>query len=118
MTKNAYILVCLVTSCLAVIASGGMVQAEDEDMSSSLYLVFDPETGEFIEVSDPDRTLQNDDDKDPAFASLGHRKPSHGASLSLLASLAVAAGLLAIILVPGLVSKSRSVTNSVPQRED
>lgn len=35
----------------------GVAQAEDEDTSSSVYLVFDPETGEFVTSAHPDAAL-------------------------------------------------------------
>lgn len=43
---------------LTLLSSGLIVDrafAEDEDSPSSVYLVFDEETGEFVEVDDPDR---------------------------------------------------------------
>lgn len=40
--------------------------AADDDLTSSAYLVFDPETGEFVTVQDPDRTKQNHAARDPA----------------------------------------------------
>lgn len=40
----------------------------DDDLTSSAYLVFDPETGEFVTVQDPDRTRQDHAARDPAAA--------------------------------------------------
>jgi len=49
---------CLVLglTCLQV----GVLHAADEDTQASVYLVFDPETGEFITVDDPAVTAQHE----------------------------------------------------------
>lgn len=52
------LLVFLSYFAVACIFAATAVEAEDEDMTSSLYLVFDPETGEFVEEADPDRVKQ------------------------------------------------------------
>ena len=44
--------------------------AADDDTTSSVYLVFDPETGEFLEINDEDRSKQNHAALDPADAVL------------------------------------------------
>ena len=50
----------VVVACLLVtLPYAGQLRAEDEDTSSSAYLVFDPDTGEFITVNDPNRTNQH-----------------------------------------------------------
>ena len=112
MIRSSHFSVCLVSLCLAVIASVDVAQAEDEDLTASVYLVFDPETGEFMEVNDPNRTLQNHDAQDPAEVT-----PAHGASnnrsflaskLPLLVSLAIGAALLATIIAWRRVSRIRS----------
>lgn len=38
----------------------GVLYAADEDTQASVYLVFDPETGEFITVDDPTVTAQHE----------------------------------------------------------
>ena len=48
--------------CLVVFAAclyAGPAPAADEDTQASVYLVFDPETGEFITVDDPSVTSQH-----------------------------------------------------------
>jgi hypothetical protein len=42
--------------CLALILPAGLALAADDDINSSVYLVFDPETGEFVTVEDQDGT--------------------------------------------------------------
>ena len=46
-----------VCACLLTLAVPWSAQAEDEDTSSQVYLVFDPETGEFITSHDPSAAL-------------------------------------------------------------
>jgi len=49
------------------------VQAADEDTSSSVYLVFDPETGDFITSDSPEHALPSDTGllEEPAAAGPG-----------------------------------------------
>lgn len=108
MIRNAHFLVFLTSLCLAVIVTEGVVQAEDEDLTSSVYLVFDAETGEFIEVDDADRTLQKHAARDPADATLSEETPK----LSLPVSLAICAGLLATIIGWRRVSSARPANDS------
>ena len=53
-----------------MIASSSDALAEDEDTTASVYLVFDPETGEFLEINDEDRSKQKHAAQDPADAAL------------------------------------------------
>ena len=112
MIRISHISVCLVCLCLAVIAPVEVAQAEDEDLTSSLYLVFDPETGEFMEVNDPDRTRQNHDAQDPAAVALAQGAsnswPVLGPKSSLPAGLAIGAVLLAAIIAWRRFSRIRS----------
>lgn len=51
---------CLCLTILAIgLAAPAPAGAEDEDTSSSVYLVFDPETGEFVTSHDPNQALPN-----------------------------------------------------------
>lgn len=59
--------------------------AEDEDLTSSVYLVFDAETGDFVEVDDPDRVQQTHDAKDPAADALEQDEPSGSPPFLVLA---------------------------------
>ena len=103
MIRIAHISVCLVSLCLALIASLDVAQAGDEDLTSSVYLVFDPETGEFMEVSDQKRTLQDHEARDPVDAALAHGAssswPDLPPKLSPPASLALGVVLLTAIIV-------------------
>ena len=103
MIKTAHFFVFLTLLCLAVIVTQGVAQAEDEDLTSSVYLVFDAETGEFIEVNDTDRTLQRHAARDPSDAALFDETPK----LSLPVSLSIVAALLAVIIGWGGVSRAR-----------
>ncbi len=48
----------LAVSLVVPLSTLAIALAADEDTSSSAYLVFDPDTGEFITVHDPNRTHQ------------------------------------------------------------
>jgi len=112
MIRIAHISVCLVSLCLAVIAPVDVAQAGDEDLTSSVYLIFDPETGEFIEVNDQKRTLQDHEARDPAAAALALGASNSGPvltpKLSLPVGLAIGAALLIAIIVWRRVSSTRS----------
>ncbi len=112
MIRIALFSVCLVSLCLAVIGPVDVAQAGDEDLTSSVYLVFDPETGEFLEVNDQKRTLQDHEARDPADAALAHGVPNSGpvlpAKLSLPVGLAIGAALLTATIIWRRVSRIRS----------
>ena len=112
MIRIAHISVCLVALCLAVIAPVDVAQAGDEDLTSSVYLIFDPETGEFIEVNDQKRTLQDHEAWGPAAAVLALGASNSGSvlapKLSLPVGLAIGAALLTAIIVWRRVSRTRS----------
>ncbi len=112
MIRMSLFSVCLVSLCLALIASLDVAQAGDEDLTSSVYLVFDPETGEFLEVNDQKRTLQDHEARDPADAALAHGVSNSGpvlpAKLSLPVGLAIGAALLTAIIAWRRVSRTRS----------
>ena len=50
--------------------SSTAARAADDDTTSSVYLVFDPETGEFLEINDEDRSKQKHAALDPTDAAL------------------------------------------------
>lgn len=58
MNKFVSVLFCIALLVSAVCA--GTADAEDEDTQASVYLVFDPETGEFVTVEDPAVTAQHE----------------------------------------------------------
>ena len=53
-----------------MIVSSSDALAADDDTTSSVYLVFDPETGEFLEINDEDRSKQKHAALEPADATL------------------------------------------------
>jgi hypothetical protein len=53
-----------------VIVSSSDAIAADDDTTSSVYLVFDPETGEFLEINDADRSKQKHAALEPTDAAL------------------------------------------------
>ncbi len=57
MSKFAALLFCLVL--LVPVIYAGSACAEDDDTQASVYLVFDPETGEFVTVDDASITAQH-----------------------------------------------------------
>ncbi len=57
MSKFASVLFCLVLFVPVIYV--GSAGAEDDDTQASVYLVFDPETGEFMTVDDADITAQH-----------------------------------------------------------
>ncbi|HEX6259661.1 MAG TPA: hypothetical protein VFZ51_03335 [Woeseiaceae bacterium] len=59
-SRRGIAFVCLCLTVLAIVlAAPAPAGAEDEDTSSSVYLVFDPETGEFVTSHDPNQALPN-----------------------------------------------------------
>lgn len=57
MTRLLFVLVSV--TLLASVMVAGSALAADEDTQASVYLVFDPETGDFITVDDPSVTAQH-----------------------------------------------------------
>ncbi len=57
MSKFAGVLFCLVL--FVPVFYAGSAGAEDDDTQASVYLVFDPETGEFLTVDDASITAQH-----------------------------------------------------------
>lgn len=112
MIRIAHISVCLVTLCLVVIGPVEVAQAGDEDLTSSVYLIFDPETGEFMEVNDQKRTLQDHEAREPTETVLAEGPSNSGSvlspKLSLPAGLGIGAALLTAIIVWRRVARIRS----------
>ena len=57
MSKFAGVFFCLVL--LLPVMYAGSADAADDDTQASVYLVFDPETGEFVTVNDANVTAQH-----------------------------------------------------------
>ncbi len=94
MNKFAGVLCCLVLFVSVIYA--GPAGAADDDTQASVYLVFDPETGEFITVDDAAVTAQHKAQLDQeAIESVV--ETADGSDDSLLAWL-IGAALVAILL--------------------
>lgn len=102
MRKAVLFVICQGLLWLAMMLPATVARAGDEDLTSSVYLVFDPDTGEFVTVEDQDRTRQDHEAQEPATAAGGH-SPSNGQSdspsLASPAAVALGFGLLAGIMV-------------------
>ena len=52
MGKGLHFIICLILLGFVLMSPAIPAQAGDDDLNSSVYLVFDPETGEFVTVED------------------------------------------------------------------
>ncbi len=66
MSKRTGYVICLVSFCVAALLPAFPIQAEDEDLDSTVYMVFDPETGELITVQEPSITSRYHSSQDAA----------------------------------------------------
>lgn len=115
MRKLTVLVICVsalwVTALLPVTAA----RAGDEDLTSSVYLVFDPETGEFVTVDDQNRAKQDHDAEEPAPLQIGAgyspKVPqADTARSSFLTGIAVGFGLLAGVLLWIQIRRQKSPT--------
>ena len=60
----------MVLGMTAPFFAASLALAEDEDTSASVYLVFDPDTGEFITVNDPTRSQQHVADQEAIMSGV------------------------------------------------
>lgn len=87
----------LAVSLAVSLLSFGVALAADEDTSSSAYLVFDPDTGEFITVHDPNRTQQHIADQEAITSVAPGAEVGKGARASIAQlTVAVLAGAAAL----------------------
>lgn len=97
MSKRTGFLICLVWFCITALMPAIPLWAEDEDLDSTVYMVFDPETGELITVQDPSSTPPKHSPTDAAPAQ-GAQDPTADSAepepVSLLLGGALALGLL------------------------
>jgi hypothetical protein len=96
----------LIASCLASMLPA---YAADDDLTSSAYLVFDPETGEFVTVQDPDRSKQDHAARDPANVAGNHPPTADSVRTTPTAS-GVAMTLVLIAAVVWLQSRKAKVS--------
>ena len=66
MSERTGIVSYLVAFCVAALMPVIPLWAEDEDLDSTVYLVFDPETGELITVQEPSGTPRKHSSRDGA----------------------------------------------------
>ncbi len=53
MARHCGIILCVAVFLVAALLPVSPLRAEDEDLDSTVYIVFDPETGELITVEEP-----------------------------------------------------------------
>lgn len=104
MGKVVQLVICLSFLWFALMLPANPVQAGDEDLNSSVYLVFDPETGEFVTVEDQDRSKREHEIVAPSDTASG-QVPSSGQAQPLSAGgaivIAIAIALLGVAVVRG-----------------
>ncbi len=97
MNKFAGVLCCLVLFVSVIYA--GPAGAADDDTQASVYLVFDPETGEFITVDDAAVTAQHKAQQDQeAIESVVETADGSDGSDDSLPAWLIGAALVAILL--------------------
>ncbi len=97
MSKRIGIAIYVVAICVAVLMPAIPLWAEDDDLDSTVYMVFDPETGELKTVQEPSITSRYHSSKaaDSTQAATGSAAaPSESDPVALLLGGAVALGLL------------------------
>jgi len=97
MNQPTGISIVVVVFCVAALMPAIQLQAEDEDLDSTVYMVFDPETGELKTVQEPSITSRYHSSK-AADSTQGSQNPAADSAkskpVSLLLGGAVALGLL------------------------
>ncbi len=97
MSKRTGIAIYVVAFCAATLIPVIPLWAEDDDLDSTVYLVFDPETGEFITVEEPSGAQRNHDSQ-AAPSTQGAQHPTVASpptlQIPLLAGSVLALGLL------------------------
>jgi LPXTG-motif cell wall-anchored protein len=107
----------LVAGLVALLAWHPPVVAEDEDTSAAVYLVFDPETGEFVTQDDPNAALPNLTglENSGAATSRGHgpaAASSDTAAATTSTPLYAALGVAVLLVGGGLVALRRKRAGS------
>ncbi len=102
MSMRTGIVIVVVTFCVAALMPVIPLWAEDEDLDSTVYLVFDPETGELITVQEPSITSRyhNPQDAAPTQAVTDSADASSESDLSPL----LLGGVLALGLLGGAIA--------------
>ena len=110
MSQRSGIVVILVAFCVAALLPAIPLRAEDEDLDSTVYIVFDPETGELITVEEPSGKKKKHTSTDAAPAR-GTQDPTADATESEPASLLLGA-FLALGLMGGAIAWARKSRKS------
>ena len=110
MTKPTGIVISLVAFCVAALLAAIPLWAEDEDLDSTVYIVFDPETGELITVEEPSGKKKPHTSTNAAPAQ-GTQDPTADATASEPVSL-VLAGAVALGLMGGAIAWIRKSRKS------
>lgn len=113
MSKSVVAICCLV---LAVsVLYPGQVNAADEDTQASVYLVFDPETGEFVTVDDPSVTAQHAAQQEVEAIESGTQSADSAAATSTSAAtesrppiLLAIGGAAVVLIIAGALWRRRS----------
>ncbi len=111
MNKRTGFVIYLISFCFAVVIPGIPLWAEDEDLDSTVYIVFDPETGELITVQEPSSARRKHSLTNVA-PSQGTQDPTADSAESEPVSL-ILAGFLALGLMGGAIvwiRKSRKLS--------
>lgn len=102
MKSTLHLFLCLLA--VASIFDASVAKAADEDLTSSMYLVFDPETGEFVEENDPDRVKQEHAAREIVSAEAAGQDATTAANADESSSAPIAwiaSGVAALVLVGG-----------------
>ncbi len=113
MTRSSLLAILLL--CVVNVLSADAAYASDEDLTSSAYLVFDPETGEFVTVQDANREKQNRDAMDPADPAFAPAKQEHDSGIASQLPL-VGGGVLGVVVLAGLIYLVRKKRGTRPNR--
>ncbi len=111
MNKRTGFVIYLISFCFAVVIPGIPLWAEDEDLDSTVYIVFDPETGELITVQEPSSAPRKHSSTD-ATPAQGTQDPTADAAEARPVSLLLG-GFLALGLMGGAIAwirKSRKLS--------
>jgi len=87
-----------------VLAAPAPAGAEDEDTSSSVYLVFDPETGEFVTSHDSDQALPNQTGLEDSNATAPADRGSSGADAERTETSAGFSAAVPVLMIVGAIA--------------
>ncbi len=97
MARHCGIILCVAVFLVAALLPVSPLRAEDEDLDSTVYMVFDPETGELITVEEPSgrkKPHTSTDAAPPQGTQDSTVAAAEAKPVSLLLAVAVALGLM------------------------